>query len=110
MKALVGAFNQEKALVGAFSMIVKTDCETDGSSIALLMVMPLPTRWNTTTSLCSVSSTKMVNINIDNSLAETLVTADCGHCRYLNEDKGRLIVKWTLPPAALVTAVCEVCS
>ena len=64
-------------LVGAFSVIVKTDCETDGSSAALLMVMPLPTRWNTTTSLCSVSSTKMVNINIDNSLAETLVTADC---------------------------------
>ena len=31
MKALVAAFNQEKALVGAFSMIVKTDCETDGS-------------------------------------------------------------------------------
>ena len=36
MKALVGAFNQEKALVGAFSvgafsMIVKTDCETGGS-------------------------------------------------------------------------------
>ena len=31
MKALVGAFNQEKALVGAFSMIVKTGCETDGA-------------------------------------------------------------------------------
>ena len=30
--AEVAAFNQEKALVGAFSMIVKTDCETDGSS------------------------------------------------------------------------------
>ena len=29
MKALVGAFNQEKALVGAFSVIVKTDCESD---------------------------------------------------------------------------------
>ena len=29
VKALVGAFNQEKALVGAFSIIVKTDCETD---------------------------------------------------------------------------------
>ena len=29
MKALVGAFNQEKALVGAFFVIVKTDCETD---------------------------------------------------------------------------------
>ena len=35
MKALVGAFNQEKALVEAFSVIVKTDCETDGSSAAL---------------------------------------------------------------------------
>ena len=31
MKALVGAFNQKKALVGAFSVIVKTDCGTDGS-------------------------------------------------------------------------------
>ena len=31
MKALVGAFDQKKALAGAFSVIVKTDCETDGS-------------------------------------------------------------------------------
>ena len=31
MKAVVAAFNQEKALVGAFSVIVKTDCETDGT-------------------------------------------------------------------------------
>ena len=31
MKALVAAFNQEKALVGAFSVIVKTDCGTNGS-------------------------------------------------------------------------------
>ena len=32
MKALVvGAFNQEKALEGAFSVIVKTGCGTDGS-------------------------------------------------------------------------------
>ena len=30
-KPLVGAFNQEKALVGAFSVIVRLDCETDGS-------------------------------------------------------------------------------
>ena len=29
MKALVGAFNQEKALVGAFSVIVKTDLRPD---------------------------------------------------------------------------------
>ena len=34
MKALVGAFNQEKARVGAFFVIVKTDCETDGSYAA----------------------------------------------------------------------------
>ena len=31
VKALVGAFNQEKALVGAFSVIVKTACGTDGA-------------------------------------------------------------------------------
>ena len=31
MKALVGAFNQEKALVGAFSVIVKTRLGTDGA-------------------------------------------------------------------------------
>ena len=30
MKAQVGALNQEKALVGAFSVIVKTGCGTDG--------------------------------------------------------------------------------
>ena len=30
-KALVGTFNQEKTLVGAFSVIVKTDYGTDGS-------------------------------------------------------------------------------
>ena len=31
VKALVGAFNQEKAPVGAFSVIVKTGCGTDGT-------------------------------------------------------------------------------
>ena len=36
MKALVGTFNEEKALVGAFSVIVKTDCETDESYAALV--------------------------------------------------------------------------
>ena len=35
MKVLVGAFNQEKALVGAFSVIVKTNCVPDGSLTAL---------------------------------------------------------------------------
>ena len=36
VKALVGTFNQEEVLVWAFSMIVKTDCETDGSFAALV--------------------------------------------------------------------------
>ena len=31
VKALVGTFNQEKALVWAFFVIVETYCETDGS-------------------------------------------------------------------------------
>ena len=31
LKALVGGFYQEKDLVGAFSVIVKTDCETNGA-------------------------------------------------------------------------------
>ena len=48
MKALVGVFNQEKALVGAFSVIVKTDCETDGalhsSSINVYKCAPPLTR------------------------------------------------------------------
>ena len=35
VKSLVGTFNQEKALVGAFSVIVKTDSETNGSYAAL---------------------------------------------------------------------------
>ena len=39
VKVLVGAFKQEKALVGAFSVIVKTDCETDGSLTALIFVL-----------------------------------------------------------------------
>ena len=39
MKALVGAFNQEKALLGAFSVFVKTDCETDGALHSTALVL-----------------------------------------------------------------------
>ena len=31
MKELVGALTQEKVLVGAFSVVVKTGCGTDGA-------------------------------------------------------------------------------
>ena len=44
MKAVVATFNQEKALVGAFSVIVKTNCETDGSSAALTITLQLHPR------------------------------------------------------------------
>ena len=38
LKALVGAFSQEKAYgLGAFSVIVKTDCETVDSYAALVV-------------------------------------------------------------------------
>ena len=42
MKALVGAFNQEKAQVGAFSVIVTTDCETDKSFYSNSFYKALP--------------------------------------------------------------------
>ena len=41
MKALVGTFNQEKALAGAFSVIVKTDCKTDEHYTALVRAQEL---------------------------------------------------------------------
>ena len=40
---LEGAFNQEKALVGGFSVIVKTDCETDGSFYSTSLHLQLST-------------------------------------------------------------------
>ena len=42
VKAVVAASNQEKALVGAFSVIVKTDCETDGSFYSTILKLLLP--------------------------------------------------------------------
>ena len=39
MKALVGAFNQEKALVGAFSVIVQPVVEPKDRFIALLLTL-----------------------------------------------------------------------
>ena len=43
---IVGPFNQDKALVGAFSVIVKKDCETDGSSAALIFCLRLNILYN----------------------------------------------------------------
>ena len=35
----VGTFNQKKALVGTFSVIVKTDCAAGGSFAALVFIL-----------------------------------------------------------------------
>ena len=44
MKALVGAFNQEKALVGAFSVIVQPVVEPMDRFAALIVMMEI-SRW-----------------------------------------------------------------
>ena len=44
MKALVGAFNQEKALVGAFSVIVQPDVEPMDRFTALVQEVHLGAR------------------------------------------------------------------
>ena len=61
MKALVGAFVQEKALVGAFSVIVKTNCETNGSYAALSTLPHLE---------CQLSLVKLVFLCVKQTLAE----------------------------------------
>ena len=40
LKALVGGFYQEKDLVGAFSVIVKTGCGTDGALLSTTFYPP----------------------------------------------------------------------
>ena len=46
MKALVGAFNQEKALVGAFSMIVQPVVEPmDRFTALIIMVLMMMMTW-----------------------------------------------------------------
>ena len=42
MKVLVGAFNQEKALVGAFSVIVKTDGSVHSTNLNLVQGAQCP--------------------------------------------------------------------
>ena len=41
MNVLVGAFNQEKALIGAFSLIVKTDGSSATLKIIILVLVPV---------------------------------------------------------------------
>ena len=53
-RLLVGTFNQEKALVGAFSVIGKTDCETDGALHSTSVHMST-VHWRCKVTVCLVS-------------------------------------------------------
>ena len=63
MKALVGAFNQEKALVGVFSAIVQPVVEPMDSFTALLRMLVTPLRQMLVETL-DVSRTKQLDILI----------------------------------------------
>ena len=45
MKAVVAAFNQEKALVGAFSVITNLRMELFEALIEMMMMMMMPRAW-----------------------------------------------------------------
>ena len=68
MKALVGAFNQEKALVGAFSVIVQPVVELMDRFAALLFYLNLELHPRQTANhqpeLCPVHNSSELKINI----------------------------------------------
>ena len=87
MKAVVAAFNQEKALVGAFSVIVKTDCETDGalhstSSVAMRstchITVGLQRRSAGHRQILSMDETLSIIRIKDDVITIILVTVKCG--------------------------------
>ena len=65
MKALVGNFNQEKALVGAFSVIVKTD----GSFAALVEIE----RWGGVICCCGSCCYGVTSPGLDHSSWKNLI-------------------------------------
>ena len=70
MKAIVGTFNQEKALVGAFSMIVKTGCATDGSFYSTSNYILISSEY-----LNLKASQISVNMKYSNSFSTSSVTS-----------------------------------
>ena len=64
MKALVGAFNQEKALVGAFSVIVKSSGTFGKPSLEALQLTPC--RWYSlylrTSSMCWLGGSQVTRM------------------------------------------------
>ena len=75
MKALVGAFNQEKALVGAFSVIVQPVVEPMDRFAALLVTVT----WVWPVSVCNVEHVTVVTRHIAHQDLVTVVTAPRSH-------------------------------
>ena len=80
MKALVGTFNQEKALVRAFSVIVKTGCGTDGSLYTALLKV------NTTAAnlLSNIPSFKQSATDVLRALHDGIFFDDDNNIHYTN--------------------------
>ena len=116
MKALVGAFNQQKALVGAFSLIVKTGCGTDGalhSTSPWLYLMCVSSRLRAQRDKCTVHphhnstmfnyspskdagqlSFKLVDIFMDDrGPTKSVSGSDLGTCSPTNLENGELEIK-----------------
>ena len=79
MKALVGAFNQEKALVGAFSVIVQPVVEPMEHYTALvvmvmMMMMTLTMRSPSKSSVASVSSRPGTPNREDHTFTPTFIS------------------------------------
>ena len=67
----VGAFNQKKALIGAFSVIVKTGCGTDGA----LHSTSCDVRWRGGREEASASSNQKIILRVKCWLADMLIIA-----------------------------------
>ena len=91
MKALVGAFNQEKALVGAFSVIVKPVVEPmDGFTALILIVMNTNVKMETTCFNESILKLQVVyrNVSEDSAPAASCLEEHVAKLRLLNTVSG----------------------
>ena len=136
---LIGAFNQEKALVGAFSVIVKTGYETDGSFYSTkqyvvatdgpqqqhghqqptLSIIMGPVTCQHPTFFLEISSTKCIVVHLSwmKGRNDKKRTGE-GHLLFSRERDGQLNIIFllqTLKPSAsipsvrVVTGQCGVC-
>ena len=84
MKALVGAFNQEKALVGAFSVIVKTGSGTDGSFYSTTSDPGPAARSLCDSEMCRDERVRFVPIVLEHHIRDRILQREiCKYaCRY----------------------------